>query len=92
MKNFKLIRTVLFTIVMCFHIIACGSDNESNIIPDEKPTITIDSDIITNGISFAAEGEEKFINFVTNTDWILNIANTTGMGHKTKRFVCWSGK
>lgn len=78
MKTFRLIRTVLFTVVMCFHIIACGSDNESDIIPDEKPTITIDSDIITNGISFAAEGEEKFISFVTNTDWILNIANTTG--------------
>ena len=49
--------------------------------PDPKPEeikseITIDADIITNGLSFTSAKGEKSISFTTNEDWTLSIATT----------------
>ena len=49
--------------------------------PDPKPEeikseITIDADIITNGLSFTSATGEKSISFTTNEDWTLSIATT----------------
>lgn len=45
--------------------------------PEEvKSEITIDADIITNGLSFTSEKGEKSISFTTNEDWTLSIAAT----------------
>lgn len=80
MKTFRLIGITIIIILTSVTFTACkdGNSNEPvNPTPNETPTITIDSSIITNGLVFAAEGNEKSITFTTNTNWTLNIAPTT---------------
>lgn len=42
--------------------------------PDETASITIDSNIVTNGVAFEAKGGEKSVSFSSNKDWTLSIA------------------
>lgn len=80
MKTFRLIGITIIIILTSVTFTACkdGNSNEPvNPTPNETPTITIDPSIITNGLVFAAEGNEKSITFTTNTNWTLNIAPTT---------------
>lgn len=61
-------------------LLGCGEiENPVEPTPDPKPEevkseITIDADIITNGLSFTSEKGEKSISFTTNEDWTLSIA------------------
>ena len=46
--------------------------------PEEvKTEITIDSGIISNGLSFDSTGGEQSVSFSVNADWTLSIASTT---------------
>ena len=57
-----------------------GSDDPSNPTPkpeEVKTEITIDSNIVTNGLSFDAETGEKYLSFSVNANWTLSIASTT---------------
>lgn len=57
-----------------------GSDDPSNPTPkpeEVKTEITIDSGIVTNGLSFDAEAGEKSLSFSVNANWTLSIASTT---------------
>ena len=57
-----------------------GSDNPVNPTPkpeEVKTEITIDSGIISNGLSFAASQGEQSISFSVNADWTLSVASTT---------------
>lgn len=65
-------------------ILASCSDggSENPIEPTPKPEevkteITIDSSIISNGLSFSAAGGEQSISFSVNANWTLSIASTT---------------
>ena len=57
-----------------------GSEDPINPTPkpdDVKYDITIDSNIITNGLSFNAKAGENTISFTTNANWTLTVASTT---------------
>lgn len=57
-----------------------GSDNpvEPTPKPEEvKTEITIDSGIVSNGLSFGVEGSEQSISFSVNADWTLSVASTS---------------
>lgn len=61
---------------------ACSSGGDDPIEPTPKPEvikseITIDSSIISNGLSFSNVGGEQSISFTTNENWTLSIASTT---------------
>ena len=58
---------------------ASCSDGSNDIpTPEEKASITIDSSIITNGLTFEAAGGEKTVSFSVNKAWTLSVAATTG--------------
>ena len=81
MRTFRLLGMILIAIFICINLAACSDGNEEDDLkpnPGETSTITIDSNIITNGLVFAAEGSVKSVSFTTNADWTLNIASTTG--------------
>ena len=80
MKTFRFIGLALFAILLCLS--ACSSGGDDPIEPTPKPEvtkseITIDSGIISNGLSFADDGGEQTISFTTNENWTLNVASTT---------------
>ena len=77
MKTFRIIELALATILLCLS--ACRKDS---IEPTQKPEvitseITIDANLISNGLSFSHEKGEQSISFSTNENWTLSIANTT---------------
>ena len=70
----------IFAVLLCLS--ACSRGGDDPIEPTPKPEvtkseITIDSNIITNGLSFLSYKGEQSISFSTNENWTLNIANTT---------------
>ena len=57
-----------------------GSEDPVNPTPkpeEVKAEITIDSGIVSNGLSFDTAQSEQFVSFATNTDWTLSVASTT---------------
>lgn len=80
MKTSRLLGFAFWAI--SFGLLGCGEiENPIEPTPDPKPEevkseITIDADIITNGLSFTSEKGEKSISFTTNEDWTLSIAST----------------
>ena len=57
-----------------------GSEDPINPTPkpdDVKYEITIDSNIISNGLSFNAKAGENTISFTANANWTLTVASTT---------------
>ena len=80
MKTLRLFGMLLLAISLCLS--TCGEiENPIEPTPDPKPEevkseITIDADIITNGLSFTSATGEKSISFTTNEDWTLSIATT----------------
>ena len=57
-----------------------GSDEPSTPTPkpeEVKTEITIDSGIVSNGLSFDSEAGEKSLSFSVNANWTLSIASTT---------------
>lgn len=80
MKTSRLLGFAFWAI--SFGLLGCGEiENPIEPTPDPKPEevkseITIDADIITNGLSFTSATGEKSISFTTNEDWTLSIAAT----------------
>lgn len=77
MKTFRFFRFALFTILLCLS--ACNGGGNEPIEPTPEVTkseITIDSNIITNGLSFSTDKGEQSISFTTNENWTLSIAET----------------
>ena len=77
-------KKVWFMLAMMVCILASCSDggSENPIEPTPKPEevkteITIDSSIISNGLSFSAAEGEQSISFSVNANWTLSIASTT---------------
>lgn len=80
MKTLRFIGFALFAILMCLS--ACSSGGDDPIEPTPKPEvtkseITIDSSIISNGLSFSNVGGDQSISFTTNENWTLTVASTT---------------
>lgn len=73
----------LMLVVMVCVLASCsdgGSDNpvEPTPKPEEvKTEITIDSGIVSNGLSFGVEGSEQSVSFSVNANWTLSVASTT---------------
>ena len=82
MKTLRFIGMALFAILMCTSFIACSEEGDDPIGPTPTPEvpkseITIDANLITNGLSFSRVQGEQSISFSTNEDWTVNVANTT---------------
>ena len=79
MKTNRFIVFPLVTILLCLSACSGGdAPTDSTPKPEEnQPEITIESNIVTNGLTFEAKGGEKTINFRTNKEWILNVSTTT---------------
>ncbi len=76
MKTFKLINYTFFIIL--FFLASCSGGDDSMEAPEVvKSEISIDSNLIQNGLSFTSDKGEKAISFITNESWTLKIANTT---------------
>ena len=80
MKTFRFVGFALFAILMCLS--ACSGGGDDPIEPTPKPEvtkseITIDSSIISNGLSFSNVGGDQSISFTTNENWTLSVASTT---------------
>ena len=77
MKTFRFIGFALFAILLCLSACSSGSDEPIEPTPEvTKSEITIDSSIITNGLSFSTDKGEQSISFTTNENWTLSIAET----------------
>jgi len=77
-------KKVWFMLAMMVCILASCSDggSENPVEPTPKPEevkteITIDSGIISNGLSFGVTGSEQSISFSVNADWTLSVASTS---------------
>ena len=77
-------KKVLFMLAMLAFVLAGCSDggNDDSINPTPKPEevkaeITIDSSIVSNGLSFGVASGEQTISFSANTNWTLSVASTT---------------
>ena len=69
-------------LMACCLNVACSGGGDDPIEPTPKPEvtkseITIDSNIINNGLSFSNAKGEQSISFSTNEDWTLSVASTT---------------
>ena len=69
MKTFRILGLALFAILLCLS--ACSGGNDDPIEPAPKPEvpkseITIDSSIISNGLSFSDAGGEQSISFTSS--------------------------
>ena len=64
----------LLLFFLVFGLLSCSED--SSIKETQKSEITIDSNIITNGLSFSSNEGQCSISFTVNDDWNLSIANT----------------
>ena len=77
-------KKVWFMLAMMVCILASCSDGGSDnpVEPTPKPEevkteITIDSGIVSNGLSFGVEGSEQSVSFSVNVNWTLSVASTT---------------
>ena len=80
----RTMKKVWFMLAMLVCVLAScsGGGEDDPITPTPKPEvikseITIDSSIITNGLSFTHEKGEQSISFSTNENWTLSVASTT---------------
>ena len=77
-------RKLWFVLAMFVCIfVGCSDGGNEGLEPTPKPDvvtpeITIDSSIMTNGLSFDTAGGDKSVSFSTNVNWTLNVASTTG--------------
>lgn len=72
----KKIVFLLATFLLVAVMISCsGSSDDDSPTITEIPTITLDSTIISNGLTFESIGGEKSINLTTNYEWTLNITS-----------------
>ena len=79
MKTFRIIVFALVAILLCLSACSGGSDDPTEPTPQPeviKSEITIDSSIITNGLSLTNEKGELSISFTTNERWTLSVAST----------------
>ena len=80
MKTFRVIGLAIVVILLCLSACSDGSDDQISPSPNPEEInseITIDSNIITNGLNFSSEKGEQSISFFTNENWTLSVAATT---------------
>ena len=72
MKNLSVLLVTLFMVVLA----SCngGGDDDPTPAPQETPTISVPSNIISNGVAFTSQAGETSVSFTTNTDWTLSMA------------------
>lgn len=73
----------MLAMMVCFFASCSDGGGEDPANPTPKPEvvtpeITINADVLTNGLSFGTEAGETTLTFSTNVDWTLSIASTAG--------------
>ncbi|MBO5251010.1 MAG: BACON domain-containing protein [Bacteroidaceae bacterium] len=75
----KSIRCIGTLCVLCLFLISCGGgDDDVPSSPDPTPVtaeLTIDANVLSNGLIFSAESGEQSISFTCNMNWSLSITN-----------------
>ena len=79
-----MMKKAFFMLAMLTCILAgcSGGGNDEPINPTPKPEevkaeITLDSSIVSNGLSFGVASGEQIVSFSANTNWTLSVASTT---------------
>ena len=79
-----MMKKAIFMLAMLTCILASCSDGGSDnpVDPTPKPEevkaeITIDSNLVSNGLSFGVASGEQTVSFSANTNWTLSVASTT---------------
>ena len=92
-------KKVLFMLAMLAFVLAgcSGGGNDDPINPTPKPEevkaeITIDSSIVSNGLSFGVASGEQTVSFSVNTNWTLSVASTTSGATWCKASTTSGGK
>lgn len=72
----------MFAMMVCVFASCSDGGNENPVNPSPEPEeikteITIDSGIVSNGLSFGASESEQSVSFSVNANWTLSIASTT---------------
>ena len=72
----------MLAMMVCIFAGCSDGGGEEPITPTPKPEevkteITIDSSVISNGLSFSSAEGEQSVSFSVNADWTLSIASTT---------------
>lgn len=72
----------MLAILTCFWASCSDGGSEDPVNPTPKPEevkaeITIDSNIVSNGLSFGVASGEQTVSFSVNTNWTLSVASTT---------------
>ena len=72
----------MFAMMVCVFASCSDGGNENPVNPSPEPEeikteITIDSGIVSNGLSFGASESEQSVSFSANANWTLSIASTT---------------
>lgn len=72
----------MLAMLTCILAGCSGGGNDEPINPTPKPEevkaeITLDSSIVSNGLSFGVASGEQIVSFSANTNWILSVASTT---------------
>ena len=94
-----MMKKVIFMLAMLTCILASCSDGGSDnpVDPTPKPEevkaeITIDSNIVSNGLSFGVASGEQTVSFSANTNWTLSVASTTSGATWCKASVATGSK
>lgn len=81
MKTLKLIGMALIAVIMCVNFAACSDDDSNDNGGGKEAVITPSGNsqnFFDKGINFTSDTGSELIEFTTNMDWTLSVANTAG--------------
>lgn len=81
MKTLRLIGMALIAVTMCVNFAACNNDDSNDNKGSKEAVITPSENsqnFFDKGLNFTSEAGSELVEFTTNKDWTLSVANTAG--------------